>query len=262
MPKLFVVGIGPGAEHMQTPQAARALEAADDLVGYGPYLDRLPVRPHQRRHVSDNREELARARHALELASLGGVVAVVSGGDAGVFAMASAVFEAIESGAQSLRSLEVEVVPGVSAMFAVAARLGAPLGNDFCALSLSDNLKPWEVVQRRLTAAARAGFVIALYNPRSHARPWQLDAAFTVLRGILPGHTPVVFAECVSRAQERIEVVDLAHADAERANMRTLVLIGAPTTRRIERGGGASWLYTPRWIEHGAGAEEDSARSA
>ena len=262
MAKLFIVGIGPGTEHMLTPQAARALEAADDLVGYGPYLDRLPVRPHQRRHVSDNREELARARHALELASLGRVVAVVSGGDAGVFAMASAVFEAIESGARFLRSLDVEVVPGISAMFAVAARLGAPLGNDFCALSLSDNLKPWEVVQRRLTAVAHAGFVIALYNPRSKARPWQLRAAFTLLRGILPGETPVVFAECVSRAQERIEVVDLADADEERANMGTLVLIGAPTTRRIGRGDGAPWLYTPRWIEHEAGAEDESARRA
>jgi precorrin-3B C17-methyltransferase len=258
MSRLFVVGIGPGAEHMQTPQAAQALAAADDLVGYGPYVARIPERPQQRRHVSDNREELARARHALELASQGRTVAVVSGGDAGVFAMASAVFEAIESGDEAWRSLDVEVVPGISAMFAVAARLGAPLGNDFCALSLSDNLKPWEVVLSRLVAAARAGFVIALYNPWSRARPWQLGAALASLREILPGQTPVVFADSVSRAEERIMIVDLAHAAEQTANMRTLVLIGAPATRRIDRVGGASWLYTPRWVESGSGVTEES----
>lgn len=247
--KLFVVGMGPGSQHMQTPQATHALAIADDIVGYGPYVARVPERSHQTKHISDNREELTRARQALHLAALGRTVAVVSSGDAGVFAMASAVFEAIESGEAAWRSLDVEVVPGVSAMFAVAARLGAPLGNDFCALSLSDNLKPWEVVLNRLIAAARAGFVIAIYNPLSRARPWQLGAAFASLREVLAPDTPVVFAKAVTRAEEEIAILDLAHADPAAADMRTLVLIGTQATRRIERPGvGATpWLYTTRW---------------
>jgi len=231
---------------MQTPQATAALAAATDLVGYGPYLARVPLRPDQRRHGSDNREELARARHALLLAAAGHQVAVVSSGDSGVFAMASAVFEAIEAGEPAWRHLDPEVVPGISAMFAAAARIGAPLGHDFCAISLSDNLKPWDVVARRLTAAAGAGFVIALYNPLSRARPWQLGAAFELLRPILPETAPVVFATAVSRPEERIEITTLAEADPARADMRTLILIGSAATRRIERPSGRPWLYSPR----------------
>jgi precorrin-3B C17-methyltransferase len=250
--KLFVIGLGPGAPELQTPQAANALALAGDIVGYGPYVERVPPRPGQIRHLTDNREELARARHALALAAEGRVVAVVSSGDAGVFAMASAVFEAIEYGDPAWRALEVEVAPGISAMFAVAARIGAPLGHDFCAISLSDNLKPWELVIRRLTLAAEAGFVIALYNPLSRARPWQLGAAFDCLRERLAPRTPVVFATAVSRADERIDIVDLAQADPGRADMRTLVLIGAAATRRIERPGARPWLYTPRSVEKSA----------
>jgi precorrin-3B C17-methyltransferase len=251
--KLFVVGLGPGSADMQTPQAMDALARAEDIVGYAPYVARVPKRADQRRHTSDNREELARARHALHLASLGRTVAVVSSGDPGVFAMASAVLEAVDSGEQAWRAVEVEVVPGISAMFAVAARLGAPLGNDFCAISLSDNLKPWEVVLERLMAAGRAGFVIALYNPLSRARPWQLGAALAGLREVLAPQTPVVFAKAVSRDEEEIAIVDLARADAAMADMRTLVLIGTRTTRRIERPGARPWLYTARWVEKDAG---------
>ena len=215
--RLAIVGLGPGAAELQTPQAADALMAATDLVGYGPYLDRVPTRGGQTRHPSDNREELARARHALSLAAAGRQVAVVSSGDAGVFAM-----------------------------FAVAARIGAPLGHDFCAISLSDNLKSWDTVVRRLTAAAEAGFVIALYNPTSVARPWQLGEAFTILRPILPPETLVVFATAVTRPEERIDVVTLAEADPARADMRTLVMIGSPATRRIERPAAQPWVYTSR----------------
>jgi precorrin-3B C17-methyltransferase len=251
--KLFVVGLGPGSPDMLTPQAADALARAEDIVGYGPYVERIPERPHQRRHTSDNREELARARHALDLAARGRTVAVVSSGDPGVFAMASAVLEAMDSGEPRWRAVAVEVVPGVSAMLAAAARLGAPLGNDFCVISLSDNLKPWEVVSGRLLAAARAGFVIAIYNPLSRARPWQLGAAFAGLREVLAPETPVVFAKAVSRDDEEIAIVDLAHADASMADMRTLVLIGTRTTRRIERPGARQWLYTARWVEKDSG---------
>jgi precorrin-3B C17-methyltransferase len=233
---------------MRTPQAQAALEAAQDLVGYGPYLERLPERPGQRRHASDNREELDRARFALALAAQGRTVAVCSGGDAGVFAMAAAVFEAVEQGEPPWRTLEIEVVPGVSAMFAAAARLGAPLGGDFCAISLSDNLKPWEVVLSRLRAAAQAGFVIAVYNPLSRARPWQLGAAFETLREVLPLATPVAFCAAIGRPDETIVITDLGGADPALADMRTLVLIGAPTTRTIPRPNASPWIYTSRSV--------------
>ncbi len=244
--RLVVVGLGPGADALQTPQAAAALAAATDLLGYSTYLDRVPVRGGQTRHASDNREEIARARHALALAASGRDVAMVSSGDPGVFAMASAVFEAIEHGEAAWCGLDVQVIPGISAMFAAAARIGAPLGHDFCAISLSDNLKPWETVLRRLRAAAEAGFVIALYNPASRARPWQLAAALEALRGVLPGETPVIFATAISRADERIDIAPLATADAGRADMRTLVMIGTAATRAITRPDGGVWLYTPR----------------
>jgi precorrin-3B C17-methyltransferase len=246
--QLSVVGLGPGAADMQTPQASEALAAATDLVGYVTYLDRVPQRPGQARHGSDNRVELERARLALDLATRGRRVAVVSSGDAGVFAMASAVFEAIEAGPAAWRSLDVQVIPGVSAMFAVAARLGAPLGADFCAISLSDNLKPWPLVLHRLVAAASAGFVVALYNAASRARPWQLGAALDALRPVLPPATPVVFATAISRPDEAIDIASLADADPARADMRTLVLIGSAQTRVIERPGARPYLYAPRSV--------------
>ncbi len=247
--RLYIVGLGPGDAALQTPRATQILAEASDVLGYGPYVARVSERPGLARHATDNREELLRARHALQLAAAGRTVAVVSSGDPGVFAMASAVFEAIEAGEPAWRELEVEVVPGISAMFAAAARLGAPLGHDFCAISLSDNLKPWEVVLERLTAAAQAGFVVALYNPISKARPWQLGAALERLREILPAETPVAFARAVSRPDERILTAELASARPQDADMSTLVLIGTAQTRRIERGARGAWLYTRRSLE-------------
>jgi len=244
---LYVIGLGPGDAALLTGEAQAALDACTDLFGYSAYLDRVPPRAGRQHHASDNREELARARAALALAAAGGRVGIVSGGDPGVFAMASAVFEAIETGDPAWRRLEVSVVPGVSAMFAVAARLGAPLGHDFAVVSLSDNLKPWPVILRRLEAAAKAGFVIALYNPISRPRPWQLGAALDCLRAVLPADTLVVFATAVSRPDERLEIVTLAEADPARADMRTLLLVGSAETRRVTRGEGMrDWVYTPR----------------
>lgn len=245
--KLWIIGLGPGATELQTPQATAALAAASDLVGYAHYLARVSLHPGQTRHASDNRDELMRARHALSLTASGQRVALVSSGDAGVFAMASTVFEAIETGETTWRQLDVEVIPGISAMFAAAARIGAPLGHDFCAISLSDNLKTWETITRRLTAAAAAGFVIALYNPLSRARLWQLAAAFDLLCPILPSSTQVAFATAVSCPDERIDITTLAEADPTRADMRTLVLIGSVATRRINRPHALPWLYSPRW---------------
>jgi len=242
---LAVVGLGPGDARWLTPEAQAALDAADALYGYGPYLDRVSVRPGQSRHPSDNREEMRRAAAALAHAAQGARVVVVSGGDPGVFAMAAEICEAIETGPPAWRALDVTVVPGISAMLAVAARAGAPLGHDFCALSLSDNLKSWDVIERRLDAAANAGFVIACYNPVSRARPWQLASAFARLRRHLPGTTPVIFGRAVGRTDEAVTVTTLDGADASGADMATLVIVGSHATRVIARPG-RPLVYTPR----------------
>ncbi len=244
--KLTVIGLGPGDPRYVTPEAAAALADAQALYGYAPYLDRVPARAGQTRHPSDNRDEGARASAALRHAARGANVAVVSGGDPGVFAMAAAICEEIEAGPEGFRALDVAFVPGITAMLAVAAKIGAPLGHDFCAISLSDNLKPWALVERRLDAAAGAGFVIALYNPVSRARPWQFSSAIERLRAHLPAATPVVFGRAVGRPDERVSVVTLAAADAAPADMATLVIVGTRETRVIARPGRTPLVYTPR----------------
>jgi precorrin-3B C17-methyltransferase len=244
---LTVVGLGPGEAHLTTPAAARALAEATDLVGYGPYLDRVPPGSDgQRRHASDNRVELERAGEALRLAAQGRRVAVVSGGDPGVFAMAAAVFEAIEAGDATWRAIDVRVEPGVTAMLAAAAEVGAPLGGDFCAISLSDNLKSWATIARRLRAAAEADFVIALYNPASQARPDQIRRAFAVLSLCRSPETIVVFARGAGRDNESVEVTTLARAPDLACDMRTLVIIGSEATRTVHCSEGRTWVYTPR----------------
>ena len=245
---LAVVGLGPGDARYLTQEAEDALASAQALYGYASYLDRVPTRAEQSRHASDNREETARAAAALRHAAQGARVAIVSGGDPGVFAMAAAVCEAIETGPESWRALDLTVVPGITAMLAVAARIGAPLGHDFCALSLSDNLKPWELIERRLDAAAGAGFVLALYNPVSRARPWQLGSALERLRRHLPPSTPVVSGRAVGRPDEHVSVVTLEAADASQADMASLVIVGSHETRVIVRAGRSPLVYTPRAV--------------
>jgi len=246
---LVVVGLGPGDARTLTPEADAALAAADALYGYERYLERVPMRPHQVRFSSDNREETARAEAALRHAAEGANVAVVSGGDPGIFAMAAAVCEAIDRGPDAWRTLDIAIIPGITAMLAVAARVGAPLGHDFCALSLSDNLKPWPVIERRLDAAAGAGFVIALYNPISRARPWQLGTAFERLRRQLPASVPVIFGRAVGRADEQVTITTLADADPARADMATLIIVGSAETRVIAREGCLPLVYTPRSLQ-------------
>ena len=241
----MIVGLGPGPAEWMTPEAAHAIAAASDVVGYRPYLDRLALRPDQCTHASDNRVEMDRARLALQLAAEGRTVAVVSGGDPGVFAMAAAAFEAIEEDPRWLK-LEIAVAPGVTAMQAAAARLGAPLGHDFCAISLSDNLKPWGVIERRLRAAAEGDFVIALYNPASRARPTRIMQAFDLLRTAKASTTPVACARAVGRADEKLTLTTLGEADASLADMATLVIIGSSETRFIPRDGARPWMLTPR----------------
>ena len=244
-----VAGLGPGAERLITPEVAEALAQATDIVGYGPYVERVPERTGLTKHASDNRVEVERASHALQLAAEGRTVAVVSGGDPGVFAMAAAVFEAIDAGPEEWKSVELAVVPGVTAMLAVAARIGAPLGHDFCAISLSDNLKPWEIIEKRLRRVAEAGLVIALYNPISKARPWQLGRAFEILRETLPASTPVVFGRAAGRPDERMLVMPLGEAEAGRADMATCVVIGSPENRTIARPDLPDLVYTPRFLK-------------
>ncbi|OHV08439.1 precorrin-3B C(17)-methyltransferase [Kushneria phosphatilytica] len=244
---LWVIGLGPGESHLLTPQAREALDAAERLYGYGPYLNRVVDEHDPRRMASDNREEGARARQALTDAAAGARVAMVSGGDPGVFAMAAAVCEQIERGPAHWRTLEVQMIPGISAMFAVAAACGAPLGHDFCAVSLSDNLKPWALIERRLKAAAGAGFVMALYNPISASRPWQLGRAFELLRDTLAGETVVIFGRAAGRADEHMQITTLAEARAEWADMATLVMIGSEQTRVVERPDQPPLVYSPRF---------------
>ncbi|WP_237480499.1 precorrin-3B C(17)-methyltransferase [Lichenibacterium dinghuense] len=242
---LAVVGLGPGPADWLLPEAEVALASATDLVGYVPYVARVPERPGLARHATDNRVEATRARHAFALALEGRRVAVVSGGDPGVFAMAAAVVEALDA-EPAFRAVPLRVVPGLSAMMAAAARLGAPLGHDFCAVSLSDNLKPWSVVLRRLTAAAEGDFVLALYNPASKARPTQIGDAFAHLRGLKAGATPVAFARAVGRPDERLHLTTLAEADPALVDMATLVLVGSSETRWVEGQGGRRWMLSPR----------------
>jgi len=250
--RLTVIGLGPADARWLTPQAEAALATADAIYGYGAYLDRVPVRSGQTRHPSDNREEQMRAAAALRRAADGANVAVVSGGDPGVFAMAAAVCAEIEAGPPAWRQLDVAIVPGITAMLAVAAQVGAPLGHDFCALSLSDNLKPWELIERRLEAAVGAGFVIAIYNPVSRVRPWQLGAALDRVSRLLPASTPVIFGRAIGRADEHVEVTTLGTAKSIAADMATLVIVGSADTRIVVREGRPPLVYTPRAV---AGAD-------
>ncbi|MEU9834748.1 precorrin-2 C(20)-methyltransferase [Streptosporangium sp. NPDC048047] len=236
--EVVVIGLGPAGRPWLTPEAQDALATATDLVGYGPYVDRVEPNPRQRRHRTDNRVEAERARHALELAGEGRRVAVVSSGDPGVFAMASAVLEA----AAGFPDVPVRVVPGLTAAQAVAARAGAPLGHDHCVISLSDILKPWEVVAERLSAAARADLVLAIYNPASRSRTWQLSAARDLLLEHRDPDTPVVIGRAVGGPDESVTVTSLGELDPAAVDMRCLLIVGSSTTRVT----GTGAVYTPR----------------
>jgi len=252
--RLDVVGLGPGSAELMAPAARAALTQATDILGYETYLRMAgPFGAHQHVHGSDNREELQRARHAFELASAGRHVAIVSSGDPGVFAMAAAVMEALDDACDARwRTVDIRIVPGISAAMATAAQAGAPLGHDFCVLSLSDNLKPWQVIEKRLRHAAEADLVIALYNPISRARPWQLDKALEIVRGCRRPETHVVLGRDVGRPGAALVTTTLGALRSEQVDMRTTVIIGSTTTRAVPRGDTGDkgeWIYTPRWYE-------------
>ncbi len=239
---LVVAGLGPGDAALVTPEVTAALAEATDVIGYIPYVARIAPRAGLRLHPTDNRVEMARAAHALALAAAGGRVVVVSSGDPGVFAMASAIFEALEAAPEHL-GLDIRILPGITAMLAAAARAGAPLGHDFCVINLSDNLKPWELIERRLRLAAAADLAMAFYNPRSASRPQQFARALEILRAECGPERLITFARAVTTPEERITTVTLAEARPEMADMRTVVIVGNAATRRLGR-----FVYTPRSV--------------
>ncbi|GAB6985590.1 precorrin-2 C(20)-methyltransferase [Nocardioides pyridinolyticus] len=240
--ELLVVGLGPGPDGWVTPEVSSALAHVDHVVGYGPYVDRVPDRAGLTKHSSGNTVEVDRARHALSLAQAGERVAVVSGGDAGVFGMAAAVFEAAEDPAYA--DVAIRVLPGVSAVQAVAARAGAPIGADFAVVSLSDRLKPWSVVERRLRAIAEADLVLAIYNPASRSRTEQIAVARQVLLEHRKPDTIVVVGRDVGRAEESLTVTTLAELDPATIDMKCLLIVGADSTRVGPHG-----VWTPRFVE-------------
>ncbi|WP_353401421.1 precorrin-3B C(17)-methyltransferase [Pseudophaeobacter arcticus] len=238
-----IVGLGPGDETMVTTQVQHVISEATDIVGYIPYVKRIPERPGLTLHATDNRVEIERATHALEMAASGKRVAVVSSGDPGVFAMASAVFEALEAANKlAWLDLDIQVLPGITAMLAASARIGAPMGHDFAAINLSDNLKPWSLIEKRLRLAGEAGFAMGFYNPRSKSRPHQFARALEILREACGGETLISFARDVSKPDERITTVTLNEATPEMADMRTVVIVGNKDTRRV-----GAHVYTPRY---------------
>ncbi len=237
---LTIAGLGPGNDALVTPEVTAALAVATDIVGYIPYVARIPPRAGLTLHPSDNRVEMDRARAALAMAAEGRHVVVVSSGDPGVFAMASAVFEALEDAPQ-WHALDIRVLPGITAMLAAAARAGAPLGHDFCCINLSDNLKPWELIAARLRHAAQADFAMAFYNPRSASRPDTFAHTLDLLRAECGPDRLITFARAVSTPDEAIRTVTLGDATPDMADMRTVVIVGNAATRRV-----GPWVYTPR----------------
>jgi len=256
--KLFVVGVGPGSEAWRSPEVTRMVQASTDLVGYSLYLDLISeISQGKVRHDFDLGKEEDRVRHAMELAGEGKDVALVCSGDAGIYAMATLVFELLASGGLSAAAsrIEIEVSPGISALQGAAARAGAPLGHDFCTISLSDLLTPWEAIQMRVKAAAEGDFVIAFYNPVSKRRRTQLEYAKGVLLEHRPNDTPVILATNLGREGEQVRVVPLLQLDINEVDMLTVVIVGSSETKTVKMGDGKTWVYTPR----GYAAKEGTA---
>jgi cobalt-precorrin 5A hydrolase/precorrin-3B C17-methyltransferase len=247
--RLAVIGLGPGAAELMVPAVKAELARCTDVLGYETYVRMAgPFRDDQVQHCTDNREEMQRARHAFRLAAEGRSVIVVSSGDPGVFAMAAAVLEALhESDDPAWHSVDLEILPGVSASLATAAQAGAPLGHDFCVMSLSDNLKPWSIIEKRLDLAAEADLALAFYNPISKARPWQLGRALEIVAQHRTPETPVVLGRDIGRPGQTLRTTTLGALTPDQVDMRTMVLIGSSTTCTFPRATGGDWVYTPRW---------------
>ncbi|UTS79820.1 precorrin-3B C(17)-methyltransferase [Phaeobacter piscinae] len=246
---VVIAGLGPGNEALVTQEVRDAIDEATDIVGYIPYVKRIAPRDGLTLHATDNRVEVDRATHALEMAAEGKRVVVVSSGDPGVFAMASALFEALENNAETHPAwldLEIKVLPGITAMLAAAAAIGAPLGHDFAAINLSDNLKPWSLIEKRLQLVGEAGLAMAFYNPRSKSRPHQFARALDILRDACGQDTLITFARDVTKPGQELLTLPLKDATPEMADMRTVVIVGNRDTRRI-----GNYVYTPRYAAEG-----------
>lgn len=243
---IAVAGLGPGSDALVTPEVTAALAEATDIVGYIPYVARVAPREGLTLHPSDNRVELDRAALALRLAAEGRRVVIVSSGDPGVFAMASALFEGLEA-QPAYQATDIRILPGITAMLAAAARAGAPLGHDFCAINLSDNMKPWALIEQRLRLAVQGDFAMAFYNPRSASRPEGFGRALALLQAQCADARPIIFARNVSLPDEVIRVVPLDQARPEMADMRTVVILGSSRTRVIDTDHGPR-VYTPRSV--------------
>lgn len=246
--RLAIIGTGPGSAEWMSPQVKAVLRNSTDWIGYQTYLNLVePLRTYQNLHIFDNREELDRAALALDLAAQGRSVVMVSSGDPGIYAMAAAVFEVLERDAKpDWQTIEIQVCPGISAMQAAAAQVGAPLGHDFCAISLSDILKPWDTIADRICAAAKADFAIAFYNPISNTRTWQLEKAKELLLNYRSPNTPVVLARNLGRPGQQTQVKSLKDLEPTDADMRTVILIGSSQTRIFNQSESNVWVYTPR----------------
>ena len=238
--ELLIVGLGPGPDKWITPEVSHALSEVDHVIGYAPYVNRVPQRAGLQRHATGNTVEIDRARHALELAKAGEKVAVVSGGDAGVFGMAAAVFEAAEN--PEFADVAIRVLPGMTAIQAVAAKAGAPLGGDFAVMSLSDRLKPWDLIEKRLRAVSKADLVLGIYNPASRSRTTQVGEAQSILLAHRSPDTVVIVGRDVGREDESLEVTTLAELDADTIDMKCLLIIGASGTKVTDAG----LTWTPR----------------
>ena len=248
---LTIAGLGPGDLNMVTPNVQEAISSATDIVGYIPYVARIPPRDGLVLHPSDNRVEIERAELALDLAASGKKVLIVSSGDPGVFAMAAAVFEILDKNPSRWADVEVQILPGITAMLAAAAKIGAPLGHDFCTLNLSDNLKPWSLIEKRLLLGIEADFAMALYNPRSKSRPEGFNKALTILKRECSKDRLIVFARAISTPEEKIQIMNLTQAKPEMADMQTVVIIGSSQTKALIQNG-KTFAYTPRYSKLGS----------
>ena len=254
MKKLYVIGTGPGDKELVAPKAVKAIERSSDLVAYGLYLDLLgDVCSGKQHHDLPLGEEIGRARLALDLAASGKITSLISSGDIGIYAMATLVFELLDQQLQGKENcpewldVDIEVVPGISAMQAGASRVGAMLGHDFCTISLSDLLTPWETIEKRIHACGQGDFVVSFYNPRSKKRDWQINTARDILLGYRPADTPVLLGRQLTRDDESITITTLDKLDAKDVDMFTLVSVGNSESRHIINAG-REWVYTPRGV--------------
>ncbi len=243
---VIIVGLGPGSEKLISPEVQQAIISATDIVGYKQYTNRIKPRKNLTIHSSDNKHELSRAKLAVKLALEGKRVVIVSSGDPGIFAMSSAFFEYIENTKENIDKIDIKVMPGISSMLAASSRIGAPLGHDFCVINLSDNLKPWKLIKKRIVSAVQSDFVIVFFNPRSKARPRILMKTFDILQNHSECDRLVLFAKSVYKENEELKIVKLSKADYRLADMNTLVIVGSSLSRIIK--GKKKFFYTPRYF--------------